>query len=84
MRASLLGNITAPASRVVLRARSCILPRSRLLGDEGRGLADLEQLSRVERAEEVDQLRHHSRPARLVTGAQPRPVVPVEIFVEQD
>src|SRR5262249_46690539 len=38
----------------------------------------------VEHSEELDPLRPHASPARLVTGPQAGPVVPVEVFVEQD
>ena len=56
----------------------------RLTSDEGRFLASLEQLLRIEQSEELDQLRHQSCPAGLVTRAEPRAVVAVEVFVEQD
>src|SRR5262245_7275453 len=52
--------------------------------DEGCLPANLEHLPRVEQPEKLDQLRHHSRPPRLVSRAQSRPVVPVEVLVEQD
>src|SRR5262249_19880255 len=34
--------------------------------------------------EELDQRRYHSRPSRLVARAQSRPVIPVEVLVEED
>src|SRR5262245_44755 len=44
----------------------------------------LEKLRPVQVAEEFDQLRDDTRPARLVAGAKARAIVTVEIFVEQD
>ena len=35
-------------------------------------------------AEEFDQLRDDTGPARLVAGSKARPIVTMEIFVEQD
>ena len=51
---------------------------------EGGLLAAFQALLRIERAEELDQLRHQPGPAGLMAGAEPRAVVAVEVFVEQD
>ena len=48
------------------------------------GSPSLEQLRPVEVAEEFDELRDDTGPARLVAGAQARAIGTVEIFVEQD
>jgi len=56
----------------------------RLPPDEGCHLASFERPTRVEQSEELDQLRHDSRPSRLVARAQSRPVIPVEVLVERD
>ena len=57
-------------------------PRRRLR--EGRYLAGLEQLLRIEQAEELDQLGHQPGPAGLVAGAEAGAVVAVEVLVEQE
>ena len=44
----------------------------------------LEKLRPVKVAEEFDQLRDDTGPARLVAGSKARAIVTVEIFVEQD
>src|SRR5580765_42556 len=44
----------------------------------------LEKLRPVKMAEEFDQLRDDTGPARLVTGSKTSAIVTVEIFVEQD
>src|SRR5262249_14347705 len=44
----------------------------------------LEKLRPIQVAEEFDQLRDDTGPARLVAGPKTRPIVTVEIFVEQD
>src|SRR6266567_8627154 len=56
----------------------------RLPAGEGFTDATLEYLPRVEESEELDQLCHHAGPSRLVARAQPRPVVSVEVLVEQE
>ena len=56
----------------------------RLAADEGRILASLKQLLRIEQSEKLDQLRHHPCPARLMTGTEPRAVVAVEVLVKQN
>src|SRR5262245_57590048 len=48
------------------------------------GFPRLEKLRPVEVAEEFDQLRDDTGPARLVAGAQARAIVTMEIFVEQE
>src|SRR5215831_9784858 len=48
------------------------------------GSPSLEKLRPVQVAEEFDQLRDDTRPARLVAGAKARAIVTVEIFAEQD
>ena len=44
----------------------------------------LEKLRPVKVAEELDQLRDDTGPARLVAGSKARTIVALEIFVEQD
>src|SRR4030095_10292559 len=46
--------------------------------------ASLEKLRTVKVAEEFDQLRDDTGPARLVAGSKACAIVTVEIFVEQD
>ena len=50
---------------------------------EGGTLAGLEQLFGIDQSEELNQLRHQSCPSGLVTRAEPRPVVAVDVLVEQ-
>jgi hypothetical protein len=42
---------------------------------EGRSVATLQQRVRVEYSEQLDQLRHHPGPARLMAGTQARAVI---------
>ena len=56
----------------------------RLSTNEGRTLADFKRLFRIEKSEELDQLGDHSCPSRLVACAQPHPVVPMEVLVEEN
>src|SRR5215469_15865106 len=52
--------------------------------DEGRCLAYLERILRIEASEELDEFRHAAAPPRLVTRTEPRAVVTVEVFVEEN
>src|SRR5215469_7217292 len=52
--------------------------------DEGRRLACLESILRIEPSEELDEFRHTAAPSRLVTRTEPRAVVTVEVFVEEN
>ena len=58
-------------------------PQHLALGKCG-GSTNLEKLWSVEVAEEFDELRDDTGPARLVAGSQARAIVTVEIFVEQE
>jgi hypothetical protein len=53
-----------------------------LTSDEARFLANLKYLLRIEQSEKLDQLRHQSRPSRLVTRAESGAIVPVEVFIK--
>src|SRR5262249_1612993 len=48
------------------------------------GFTSLEKLRAVKVAEQFDQLRDDTSPARLMAGSEARAIVAVEIFVEQD
>ena len=48
------------------------------------GPAHFKRILRIEQAKKLDQLRHQSRPSRLVTRAESRSVVSVEVLKEQD
>src|SRR5512136_731754 len=64
---------------MILHCRGASLSTS-----EGRTLASVKQLFRIEKSEELDQLGDHSCPSRLVACAQARAVVPMEVLVEED
>jgi len=54
------------------------------LSRERRGPAHLQEVRPIEAAEELDERGDETSPPGLVTGANPRPVVPMEVFVEKE
>jgi hypothetical protein len=60
-----------------VRSGSISRPRER------RGAAHLEELCLVEAAEELNERGDQTGPARLMAGADSGPVVPVEVFIEE-
>src|SRR5215472_3050313 len=73
-----------PASVFSSLPSSDLLIRGRLFPGKRAGPAGLEELIGIDACEELDQFCNDAGPAGLVAGSQPRPVIPVEVLVEQN